>query len=252
MSSQKADTEDQEFEAFMQGRSELSRRLQQIPQPAPSDALSAAILAQAEQASHNRVPANDVRSHDSAAKVLQISSFQRVTRRFTVPLALAAGLLIAVTAGVQWRQHQSQETPLVAQRAEPPQAGAATATNDAASAPLATAPAPAPAKSTVPGGDMLAQADTGAATGSTVVRSGPAASSATTATPSGPAAKEADDKAQAWLLLIDGLINNGMRQDALDEWTEFRKKYPDYAVADALKERIRTLATIPQTAPAQK
>jgi len=49
--------QDDEFDAFLRGKDELSLLLQDIPQPAPSERLDAAILADAERAStRDRIP----------------------------------------------------------------------------------------------------------------------------------------------------------------------------------------------------
>lgn len=49
------------------------------------------------------------------------------------------------------------------------------------------------------------------------------------------------EKAKKWLAQIEKLIKTDMRKEALDEWTNFRKSYPNYPVQEPLKQRLETL-----------
>jgi hypothetical protein len=55
------------------------------------------------------------------------------------------------------------------------------------------------------------------------------------------AAKPTVSPAEAWLTKIDRLLQAGSQKDALDEWAQFRKAYPEYPVPDKLKEQIKVL-----------
>jgi hypothetical protein len=193
---------DAEFEAFLQGRGELSDLLQAMPQPMPSAELDAAILADAEAALGLQAARTDGAANDAV-----IPQTQRIApnflSRWKIPLGLAASVLLAIPLVMLQRQGpSSNEAPVVvaaapagpapvARRAENPQqeeltgaaakdadhaklakADAATSTQTRA---RATAPMPSSAtgKIGVPGvarparkaedaPTVLAQADTGA------------------------------------------------------------------------------------------
>jgi hypothetical protein len=49
-------------------------------------------------------------------------------------------------------------------------------------------------------------------------------------------------KAREWLQKIDDLIRQGRNDEALRSWEDFRKAYPDYAVPEPLKEKLKALA----------
>lgn len=51
-----------------------------------------------------------------------------------------------------------------------------------------------------------------------------------------------DARERAWLEKIDDLIKQGRNDEALRSWEDFRKAYPDYAVPDPLKEKLKALA----------
>lgn len=90
-----------------------------------------------------------------------------------------------------------------------------------------------------PSRQILAQADIEPTYPSIAVRSSaPAAAAAPAPAPPPPPESANDEKARNWLSLIDGLLANGLRKDALDEWGEFRKSYPDYPVPREFKGRI--------------
>lgn len=233
---------DDDLDAFLQGRDALSQRLKALAQPEPPETVSAAIHARVERdlLSEKRLPlaANDSIGSASAGN-------RPRSRRIFGSMALAAGLLLAVGVSVQWRQDSRLAPAVVAQSAAPAAAGtpadmaanavastaANTATAVAPAAAAASTAARAPREAAPP--TLLAQADVASSPSSTVVRSAPAPAPA----PPPPLAA-GDEKADQWLKLIDGLLTNGMRRDALEEWREFRRLYPDYPVAQAFNARI--------------
>lgn len=50
-----------------------------------------------------------------------------------------------------------------------------------------------------------------------------------------------EQRAKAWLQLVDELIKAKMLDEALQEWAKFRKVYPQYPVAERLQEQIKQL-----------
>jgi hypothetical protein len=82
--------QDDEFDAFLRGKDELSVLLQDIPQPSPSDRLDAAILADAERAAtRNRVPP------PAAANDAILPTSERVRRpSFTPGWGIALGVVV--------------------------------------------------------------------------------------------------------------------------------------------------------------
>ena len=122
--------DDEEFDAFLQGRGELAQLLQQMPQPTPPEALSAAIVAQAQAALRRESSAND--AHVEGPKGAPIPS--HFLRHARLPLALAASVVLAVIVGVQWQDRWSEPaTVLIAQ-----------------APPSATVPGPAPVPTVAP------------------------------------------------------------------------------------------------------
>lgn len=208
---------EEQFEAFLQGRDALSQRLKALEQPEPPEPLNRAIHDRVDQALRNERQimraANDGANPAGTARPW----------RMRMAWAVAAGLLLAVVVGTQWRREAPQNTLVVAQQEAAP----------AAAMPPQAIPAPAPASAPhAPSRQVLAQADIAPTYPPIVVRSGaPAAAPA-------PPENTNDEKARNWLNLIDGLLTNGLRKDALDEWGEFRKSYPDYPVPKGLKGRI--------------
>lgn len=215
---------DDDLDAFMQGRDALSQRLKTLRQPEPPEALSAAIQARVERdlLSGKKLSqaANDSGGGDGMPT-------RPRSRRIFASMALVAGLLLMVGVSMQWRKNGEPASAVIAQSVAPvaPEAPAAAAV---ASPSVERVPQhPASPK-------MLAQADIAPLPSSTVVRSGPPPAPA----PAAASAAAGDDKANQWLTMIDGLLTNGMRRDALEEWREFRRAYPDYPVAQPLKARI--------------
>ncbi len=103
-----------DFNAFLRGKGELAQMLRQMPQPTPSAALDEAILAAAQTALHQNPPANDAFVSNSTQGALP-SQF----RRARWPYALAATVLLAVVAGVQWQSQTSDQGMIVAQAPAP-------------------------------------------------------------------------------------------------------------------------------------
>ncbi|AMP05635.1 hypothetical protein [Collimonas pratensis] len=119
--------DDAEFEAFLQGHGELARQLQGLPQPSPSAALDAAILAQAETLLKTATPlpqaANDALS-GKAGKPAK----PRFLMRWSTQLGMAACMVLAVLATLRWQTEpatQSYDTAPPAEPAPPPPASAA-------------------------------------------------------------------------------------------------------------------------------
>ncbi|UQV46697.1 hypothetical protein KIV45_07190 [Janthinobacterium lividum] len=73
---------------------ELNALLASLPQPAPSSALDAAILADAEKALHKPAAAND--SADGVLRTLPAKKSPDYLQRWRVPLGLAAAVLLTV------------------------------------------------------------------------------------------------------------------------------------------------------------
>lgn len=109
---------DAEFEAFLQGRGELADLLQAMPQPMPSAALDAAILADAESA----LGPQTVRT-DGAANDAVIPQAQRIApnflSRWKIPLGLAASVLLAIPLVMLQRQGPSSNEAAVVVAAAP-------------------------------------------------------------------------------------------------------------------------------------
>jgi hypothetical protein len=56
-----------------------------------------------------------------------------------------------------------------------------------------------------------------------------------------PSQIDATKDPKAWLARIDKLLKTDSTKEALDEWTKFRRAYPDYPVAKELADRIDAL-----------
>ena len=271
---------DEEFEAFLKGEDELSRRLKALPQPSPSAEQDAAILKRVKFALAQE-------GRPAAANDAAPMGFNR---RWRVPVGIAAALVAGVLTHQSWRAGSdveklaeipyspppAAEKPAPAQapemKADAPQA-AAKATPDGRQprmqiaapppppppvrtpAPAQPAPPPVatPAAPVAPAPELSAQG-----TQQPVMRYAPAADSRAAApradgslgvsvTGSRNRAElrksTAADKSapQAWLELIDEMLKAGLPRDALDEWTKFRQAYPDYPVPEPLADRIKAI-----------
>lgn len=117
-------SEGEAFDDFLQGRGELVKQLKALAQQTPSAALDAAILASAKAAI-----AQSERAKQAAANDPISPHKQNFLSRFKMPLAMAAGLMVAVLVTMQWHAQQEVQAPIqVAQApaAEPAPAPAAT------------------------------------------------------------------------------------------------------------------------------
>ena len=91
---------------------ELNALLASLPQPAPSSALDAAILADAEKALQKPAAAND--SADGVLRTLPAKKSPDYLQRWRVPLGLAAAVLLTVNLiGVDWFGSKPAQFPVV-------------------------------------------------------------------------------------------------------------------------------------------
>jgi len=110
--------------------------------------------------------------------------------------------------------------------------------------PVAPAPLPMPtperAVAPVENDTPKREAGAGSVSGRIVTDQGAAAAPApapAVAAKSVPVPNPADD----WLAKIDALLKAGSKHEALLEWRKFRNAYPDYAVPDTFKEKMKAL-----------
>lgn len=244
---------------------ELTALLASLPQPAPSSALDAIILADAEKALHKPAAAND--SADGVLRTLPVKKSPDYLQRWRVPLGLAAAVLLTVNLiGVDWFGSKPAQFPVVGEpvtqevipAAVPvQQAAASTAPVQVPAPPPAPAPAPramAAAKpappaelappSPPPATDMQrAMAQQAAMQAeSSLQRQAPVqralAMPAPMVTKSAPLPPPARLDASVWLVKIDALLKAGEAALAQEEWAAFRQAYPDYPVAEELRQRL--------------
>ncbi len=249
---------------------ELNALLASLPQPAPSSALDAAILADAEKALHQPAAAND--SADGVLRTLPAKKSPDYLQRWRVPLGLAAAVLLTVNLiGVDWFGSKPAQFPVVGEPVtqevmpapaatlavevtapQPPPLPAEPAPRAMAKAaprPLAQAePVPAhvsvpvapPAPPPAPAATMEQQAAMQAE--SSLQRQAPAqralAMPAPVAARSAPLPPPAKLDASVWLVKIDALLKAGEGALAHEEWAAFRQAYPDYPVAEELRQRL--------------
>ncbi|WP_332862146.1 hypothetical protein [Janthinobacterium svalbardensis] len=243
---------------------ELTALLASLPQPAPSSALDAAILADAEKALHQPAAAND--SADGVLRTLPAKKSPDYLQRWRIPLGLAAAVLLTVNLiGVDWfgskpaqfpvvgepvtQQVTQEASPVIAPAAAPatefaPLPPAPRAMAKAAPKPLPQAePAPAPPVPPPPPAMREAmeqqaamQAESGMLRQAPVQRA--LAMPAPVAAKSAPLPPPAKLDASVWLVKIDALLKAGEAALAQEEWTAFRQAYPDYPVAEELRQRL--------------
>ncbi|MES2102554.1 MAG: hypothetical protein V4634_00935 [Pseudomonadota bacterium] len=113
-------SDEAEFEEFLQGRGELARHLQALPQDTPSPALDAAIFAKVEAALKSGAPAPVLAANDAdipeaagkpaAALVSGNPSFRQRWWR-GAPFATAASVAIVGFLGLQWRHQLELDSP---------------------------------------------------------------------------------------------------------------------------------------------
>jgi len=249
-------SDDDEFDAFLEGKGELAKQLQRLPQPVLPVALSEVILSDAEQVLKHPLP-------PKGANVLSMGKTpvsSHFLRRAWAPIALAASVLFAVIGGSLWqRQAQAPVTPVVAQTSAPEQPAESI---PPVASHFGSTPDNKPDRGkresgkAKPAPTIIAQADVSeTAPGEIVTRSGPSEpnlhaeeiSPSSSASQNSEAAPNAVDnaKAKAWITLIGELIKSDMNKEALEEWGKFRKEYPHYPVPDKLNEKIKSLN--PQT-----
>ena len=234
---------------------ELNALLASLPQPAPSSALDAAILADAEKALQQPAAAND--SADGVLRTLPAQKAPDYLQRWRIPLGLAAAVLLTVNLiGVDWFGSKPAQFPVVGepvtqavmQAAAPviaPAAAPATEFAPLAPAPRAAAkpaPPPPPAPATAMHQAMEQQAAMQAE--SSLRRQAPVqralAMPAPVAAKSAPLPPPARLDAGVWLVKIDALLKAGEGTLAQEEWAAFRQAYPDYPVAEELRQRLES------------
>ena len=247
---------------------ELNALLASLPQPAPSSALDAAILADAEKALHQPAAAND--SADGVLRTLPAKKSPDYLQRWRVPLGLAAAVLLTVNLiGVDWFGSKPAQFPVVgepvtqevmreaapapapatesappppapramakaAPRPPPAQAEPVPAHVSVPVAPPAPPPPPAPAAAMEQ--QAVMQAEAGLQRQAPVQRA--LAIPAPVAARSAPLPPPAKLDAGVWLVKIDALLKAGEVTLAQEEWTAFRQAYPDYPVAEELRQRL--------------
>ena len=234
---------------------ELKALLASLPQPAPSSALDAAILADAEKALHKPAAAND--SADGVLRTLPVKKAPDYLQRWRVPLGLAAAVLLTVNLiGVDWFGSKPAQFPVVGEPVtqEMMQASAPVIAQAAAPAtefaPLPPAPRaaakPAPPPPPPPATDLQQAMDQQAAmqAESSLRRQAPVqralAMPAPVAAKSAPLPPPARLDAGVWLVKIDALLKAGEGTLAQEEWAAFRQAYPDYPVAEELRQRLES------------
>jgi len=247
---------------------ELNALLASLPQPAPSSALDAAILADAEKALHQPAAAND--SADGVLRTLPAKKSPAYLQRWRVPLGLAAAVLLTVNLiGVDWFGSKPAQFPVVGEpvtqevmRETAPAAAPATESAPPPPAPRAMAKAaprpppaqaePVPAHVSVPVAppapppppapaaaieqQAVMQAEAGLQRQAPVQRA--LAMPAPVAARSAPLPPPAKLDASVWLVKIDALLKAGEGALAHEEWAAFRQAYPDYPVAEELRQRL--------------
>jgi hypothetical protein len=211
---------------------QLKALLAGLPQPAPSSALDAAILADAEKALRQPAAAND--SADGALRTLPAKKAPDYMQRWRIPLGLAAAVLLTVNLiGVDWFGSKPAQFPVVGEpvtQEEMQEAAPAAAPASPPPAPRAMAvakPAPPPATDTHQASVQRALA----------MPAPVAVKSAPLPLPL-PLPPPARLDASVWLVKIDALLKAGEGALAQEEWTLFRQAYPDYPVAEDLRQRL--------------
>ena len=252
---------------------ELKALLASLPQPAPSGALDAAILADAEKALPQPVAAND--GADGVLRTLPVKKAPDYLQRWRIPLGLAAAVLLTVNLiGVDWFGSKPAQFPVVGepvtQEVMPAPTAAPAAEATASPSPLPAAPAPramakaasvppeprltatvpiappAPPPPPAPATAMHQAMEQQAAmqAESSLRRQAPVqralAMPAPVAAKSAPLPPPARLDAGVWLVKIDALFKAGEGTLAQEEWAAFRQAYPDYPVAEELRQRLES------------
>ncbi|MGX9716612.1 hypothetical protein ACWYXJ_20535 [Janthinobacterium lividum] len=248
---------------------ELNALLASLPQPAPSSALDAAILADAEKALHKPAAAND--SADGVLRTLPAKKSPDYLQRWRVPLGLAAAVLLTVNLiGVDWFGSKPAQFPVVGEPvtqevmsepaaapatvSAPPPPAPRTMAKAAARMPAQAEPVPAPVSVPVPAPAPPAPPPPATAmpqameqqaamqAEASMQRQAPVqralAKPAPVAARSAPMPPPAKLDASVWLVKIDALLKAGEGALAQEEWAAFRQAYPDYPVAEELRQRL--------------
>lgn len=217
------DHEDQEFADFLQGRGELAQQLQNLAQPQPPEALTQAVMADAERALEKPQAANDAVIPDADR-----SAPSGWLPRMRMPLALAASIALGVVGALLWRDAPSPDALVVASTHA-----------DGTGAPSPTLPPHPGADGTFAQGKanppmVIAQTAAPPITDDSVVmRSVPI--------PDHGADAAQDKPPQAWLATISTLLQQGKQRETLEAWDKFRKAHPDYPVPEVLQTQIDAL-----------
>ncbi|MEX0143416.1 hypothetical protein MRBLMS1_004311 [Massilia sp. LMS1-1-1.1] len=249
---------------------ELNALLASLPQPAPSSALDAAILADAEKALQKPAAAND--SADGVQRTLPAKKSPDYLQRWRVPLGLAAAVLLTVNLiGVDWFGSKPAQFPVVGEpvtqevmREAAPAAAPATefaplppaprvmakaaprppAQAEPVPAPV-SAPVPPPAPPAPPPPPAMREAmeqQAAMQAEASLQRQAPAQRALAMPAPivakSAPLPPAARLDASVWLVKIDALLRAGEGALAQEEWSAFRQAYPDYPVAEELRQRL--------------
>ncbi|MDO8073480.1 hypothetical protein O3299_18265 [Janthinobacterium sp. SUN176] len=233
---------------------ELNALLASLPQPAPSSALDAAILADAEKALQQPAAAND--SADGVLRTLPAKKAPDYLQRWRVPLGLAAAVLLTVNLiGVDWFGSKPAQFPVVGEPVtQEVMPAAAPVPQAVVSSPPVQVPAPAPRAMAVaksaptaelaasppppPATDMHQAMEPQAAMQAEASMQRALAKPAPVAARSAPMPPPAKLDASVWLVKIDALLKAGEGALAHEEWTAFRQAYPDYPVAEELQRRL--------------
>lgn len=231
---------------------ELKALLASLPQPAPSSALDGAILADAEKALPQPVATND--SADGVLRTLPVKKAPDYLQRWRIPLGLAAAVLLTVNLiGVDWFGSKPAQFPVVGepvtqevmQAAAPVIAPAAAPATEFAPLPPAPVSVPAPAPPAPPPPPAMREAmEQQAAMQAefSLQRQAPVqralAMPAPVAAKSAPLPPPAKLDASVWLVKIDALLKADEGTLAQEEWAAFRQAYPDYPVAEELRQRL--------------
>lgn len=248
---------------------QLNALLASLPQPAPSSALDAAILADAEKTLRQPAAAND--SSHGVLRNLPAKKAPDYLQRWRIPLGLAAAVLLTVNLiGVDWFGSKPAQFPMtgepVTQAVMPapaapaaeapapqpplspvtpaPRVQAKTAPKPAPQAELAPAPAPPPP----PAAAMRPQTEQQAAMQDEAsgqrqapvqrALAMPAPAPAPAPARAAPLPPPARLDASVWLVKIDALLKAGEGALAQQEWAAFRQAHPEYPVADELRQRL--------------
>lgn len=259
--------DDAEFDLFLERSGELAQQLQSLPQPEPSAQLDAAILARAEKnlAAGSRL-ANEA-SNDAVipgARPVRPIFFQRMQ----VPMGLAASVMVAVLVTLQWEARSPDDMPVLVAQApqaeEWPEPRAAAKRPPTTSAESPTVPSPVPrseadtsalnrqesAEQREAERFRIAQAEMAERERSAApVDPAPAAASTSAPVPTASAPPVSKlvrippaHEAKPWLALIEELWKADLQPEAVEEWKQFQKSYPDYPVPEKLKKALNEAA----------